>query len=135
MMDFNQITVMKMANAHMRYQAQRQNVLSQNIANIDTPGYQSKDLTPLDFGKFAQAEARRLEMRTTSSVHQAGFRQFEGPYREEKLRTPYEVTPVKNSVSLEQQMGNINNVSLNFQLSTTIYRKMDQMFKTALGTR
>ena len=135
MMDFNQITVMKMANAHMRYQAQRQNVLSQNIANIDTPGYQAKDLTPLDFGKLAQIEARRLEMRTTSPVHQAGVGQFEGPYRDDKIRNPYEVTPVKNSVSLEQQMGNINNVSMNYQLSTTLYRKMNQMFSAALGTR
>ena len=134
-MDFNNIRLMGMTKAHMRYQAQRQEVLSENIANIDTPGFKAKDLRPLNFGKLAEQESRRLEMRTTSPVHSGGIHALEGPFRDDKIRDPYEMTPVKNTISIEQQMANVNTVGANFQLSTTLYRKMDQLFKTALGKR
>ena len=59
-MDYNDITIMKMATGHMRYQTQRQKVLAENIANIDTPRYLASDLKPLDFGAMAEVLSRRV---------------------------------------------------------------------------
>jgi flagellar basal-body rod protein FlgB len=134
-MDFNDVTIMKMSKEHMRYQAQRQKVLSENIANIDTPHYRAQDLKPLDFGKMAEMETRRLELRATSPQHLEGFSPFNGPYREEKVRKTYETTPTKNNVSLDEQMANVNATAAQFQISTSLYKKMNQMFRTALGNR
>ncbi len=134
-MDFNDVTIMQMARGHMRYQTQRQKVLSENIANLDTPAYKAQDLKPLDFGKLAEQETKRLELRATAPQHMEGFTAFSGPYREQKLRETYETTPVKNNVSLDEQMANVNTTQAQFQLSSTLYRKMNQLFRTALGNR
>ena len=45
------IALFKAIGAKMEYLSQRQNIISQNIANADTPGYQPKDLKPVDFGQ------------------------------------------------------------------------------------
>lgn len=134
-MDYNDVTIMKMAKAHMSYQAQRQKVLSENVANIDTPGYKAQDLKPLDFGKMADREVRRLEMRATSKKHMEGIHEFAGPYREEEVRKTYETNPTENNVSLDEQMGNVNATQAQFQISSSLYRKMNTLFRTALGNR
>ncbi|MBN8542917.1 MAG: flagellar basal body rod protein FlgB [Alphaproteobacteria bacterium] len=134
-MDYNDVTIMSMAKNHMRYQTQRQKVLSENIANIDTPAYKAKDLKPLDFGKIAEAESKRLEMRATSPKHMEGVHAFGGPFREEKLRETYETTPTKNNVVLDEQMANVNTTQAQFQLSSSLYRKMNAMFRSAIGNR
>ena len=38
-----------MLRERMTWLNQRQDVLSQNVANADTPGYVARDLKPLDF--------------------------------------------------------------------------------------
>lgn len=134
-MDFNDIKIMSMAKSHMRYQTQRQKVLSQNIANIDTPNYKAEDLKPLDFGKLAEAEAKRLELRATSPKHLGGFNPFGGPYREEELRDTYETSPTENNVVLDEQMANVNATQGQFQFSSSLYRKMNSLFRSALGNR
>lgn len=134
-MDYNDVTIMKMAKAHMSYQSQRQKVLAENVANIDTPRYQAQDLKPLDFGQMADSETRRLEMRATQTQHMSGVNGMSGPYKEEVLRKTYEMNPTKNTVVLEEQMANVNRTQSEFQLSSTLYRKMNSLFRTALGNR
>lgn len=134
-MDYNDVTIMKMAKAHMSYQNQRQKVLAENIANIDTPRYQANDLKPLDFGKMAEAETHRLEMRATQPQHLQGVNGMSGPYKQEELRNTYEMNPTKNTVVLEEQMANVNTTQAEYQLSSTLYRKMNALFRTALGNR
>ena len=43
------LTLMQAAIDKMHWKAQRQKVLSQNIANADTPGYTPQDIKPPDF--------------------------------------------------------------------------------------
>lgn len=134
-MDFNSTSVMQMAKTQMAYNMQRQTVLSSNIANIDTPGYQAQDLKPLDFGNMAEAEANRLELRATGPKHMQGINPYSGPYRSEKDRKTFETTPVHNNIVLEEQMAKVNTVGLQSQLASNVYRKMNLLFKTAIGNR
>lgn len=134
-MDYNDVTIMKMAKSHMRYQTQRQKLLAENIANIDTPRYKANDLKPLDFGKMAESESRRLEMRATAPQHMQGVQQFSGPFKEDKMDQTYETSPTKNNVVLDEQMGNVNTTQAQFQLSSTLYRKMNSLFRIALGNK
>ncbi len=133
-MDFGASTLMQMTRTAMRYNTQRQAELGRNIANIDTPGYGARDLKPLDFGQMAESEASRLELRSTAPSHMASFSPFKGPFNEQLQRNTFESTPVDNNVVLEQQMAKVNESGLNFQLASSIYRKLQGMFKTAIGS-
>lgn len=50
-MSIQNVPLFKAIGAKMQYLDKRQAVLSQNIANADTPNYQPKDLTKVDFGR------------------------------------------------------------------------------------
>ena len=52
-------------SANLSYLTERQAVLSQNIANIDTPRYKANDLKKVDFNKLVATNSR-LEMKATS---------------------------------------------------------------------
>ena len=127
--------LMQALNSQMRYTAQRQGLLSQNIANLDTPGYQAKDLKKLDFGNMMSAEANRLQMRATSPKHlEAVGANSTGPYRADKVRNPFEVTPVGNSVSLEDQMAKVSDANEKFQTASSLMKKYTAMMHTAAGS-
>src|ERR1700733_12215607 len=51
----------------MAYLNQRQSVLAENVANVDTPGYKARDLAPLTFdGAMKQAN---ITMASTDPRH------------------------------------------------------------------
>lgn len=122
-----------MMKTKMAYLSQNQDVISHNIANIDTPGFKPRQLKELDFRKLAFIESRRLEMRATAASHQAGTKVSAGEFRDEKQRKTYETTPVENAVVLEEQMLKITHNQLQYQTLTNLYKKTSDMFKTAIG--
>ena len=134
-MDFGNSTVMKMAETLMQYNTQRQGELNRNIANIDTPNYEARDLKPLDFDNLVKRESARLEMRATASPHMMGTLAGGGAFGTHKQNAPFETTPTGNSSDLEQQMAAVNDASFGFQLASNVYRKMQSMMRTAIGNR
>lgn len=130
-MNFGDSTIMKFMGAQMRYQSQRQVVVSENIANIDTPGYKAKEVKPVDFEDLVERQAHRLEMRATSSAHQESTEPFSGPYKQQKDRKTYETTPEGNSVSLEEQMRRLAQNATEHQLTTNLMKKYNAMYRTA----
>ena len=50
--------LLSMLRTRMTWLHQRQDVLSQNVANADTPGYVARDLKPLDFKDMLHAASR-----------------------------------------------------------------------------
>lgn len=133
-MDFSKIALFSMMKTKMGYLSERQDVLSQNIANVDTPGYQARDLKKLEFENMAMMHANKLAMRATSAAHQQPDRQ-EPDYRAEKTRKTYEMSPTKNKVVIEEQMMKVAETSMQYQATTNLYKKMSEMFKTAIGNR
>ncbi|MBN8530618.1 MAG: flagellar basal body rod protein FlgB [Alphaproteobacteria bacterium] len=132
-MDYSQIRLMAMMKTSMAYLSERQDVISQNISNANTPGYKARELKKLDFEKLAQAEARRLALRATAPQHSAGMRDLSPHFRELKQKKTYETTPVKNNVSLEEQSAKMAENTVDFQTTTNLYHKTVAMFKIALG--
>lgn len=133
-MDFSKINLFSMLKTKMGYLAERQDVLSQNIANVDTPGYRPKDLKELDFDRMVQTESHRLQLRATDPSHQA---QKEKPFdfRTMEQRKTYETNPTKNQVVVEEQMMKVAETKLEYDMATNLYRKMSAMFKTAIGNQ
>jgi flagellar basal-body rod protein FlgB len=117
----------------MGYLAEKQDVLSQNVVNVDTPGYKPKQLKELDFERMALAEARRLKLKASS-----GGKSLEGVKKSQDFRTQvqrktYETTPVENAVSLEEQMAKVAQNQLEYTTVTNLYSKTSGMFKIAIG--
>jgi flagellar basal-body rod protein FlgB len=130
-MNLGDSTIMQFMGAQLRYQSQRQVMISQNIANIDTPGYKAQEVRPVDFDDLVTRHATRIEMRATSPSHQSGTEIFSGPYRTQKDRITYETTPEGNSVSLEEQMKRLSQNTTQNELTVNLMRKFNAMYRTA----
>lgn len=133
-MDFSKIKIFSMMQTKMSHLSERQDVLAQNIANVDTPGYKAKDLKELEFKNMVDAESHRLKLRATSPSHQ----QPQGrpaDFRTVTMHDTYEISPMKNKVVVEEQMMKVAETKLQYDMTTNLYKKMSTMFKTAIGNR
>jgi len=129
-MDLSKQTLFKMISERMAYLGQRQKVLSQNVANANTPNYQARDLKPLNFKDQVAKEMRRVTPVMTQANHLPPVTPPE-PFSVEKQKRPYETSLDKNGVVLEEQAQKLSANSGDFSTTTAIYRKYLLMFKMA----
>ncbi len=132
-MDYSNIKLMQMMGVKMAYLSEKQDILAENVANADTPGYQAKKMRDLDFERMALSEARRLKMKTTSSGSSLEGTRPTQDFRREEQRKTHETTPVDNSIALEEQMAMVAGNNLEYMTVTNLYTKTSDMFKVALG--
>ena len=122
-------------SARTRWLAQRHGVLTQNVANADTPDFRPRDLKPAEFGKLLgrSAESSRPPLALTQASHVAGS----GTRRQEidsRRVDGYETAPAGNAVVLDEQLGKLAETQLDYELTTNLYRRQIGMLKTALGS-
>ena len=135
-MEVSNIPLLSMLKERMTWLNQRQDVLSQNVANADTPGYTARDLKPIDFAQAlrnaASTTASSVALATDDPHHFAIAPQSAGGFAD--ISTPdVESTPSGNSVSLEQQMIKVADTQAQFQAAANLYAKAITMMKTAIG--
>jgi flagellar basal-body rod protein FlgB len=134
-MDFSKLQLFSMMKQRMAYGSERQAVLAQNIANANTPKYKAKDLKPLDFKEMAHDAANKLPMAATQAGHMqsssAGAMRFEMA----EQRDITEVAPNGNNVTLEDQMMKMQSNNTDYQTTTSLYRRMTEMFNISIGPR
>ena len=68
-MDLNNLKLFQMATERMDWLCERQQVLSHNIANSDTPGYGPKHLKKLQFREMMRPQMRAATLEKTSLMH------------------------------------------------------------------
>lgn len=133
-MDFNKFTLFGAIKGRMNWLARRQELLSQNIANADTPGYKPHDLKPFSFKDMVQRQQLPpLNMEVTNSEHLGGERKAVSPFREVVDTKPYETAPDGNAVVLEEQMAKVNETAIQHRLTTELYRKNLGLIRIAIG--
>ena len=135
-MDLPAIPLLSMLKERMSWLNQRQNVLSQNVVNVDTPGYAARDLKPIDFAKALKAATSSGNfsggLTVTNPRHIAMAPSAASGFGDEK--TPdIETDPSGNSVSLEEEMIKVADTQAQFQAATNLYAKAIGMMKTAIG--
>lgn len=128
------IGLLKAMTAKMGYLDHRQQVISQNVANSDTPGYQARDLTKVDFGRVLKEATGTTAVypETTHAKHMPSPTNIEDPKNRETKYT-YEVAPAGNAVIIEEQMIKASKTTMDYNLMTTLYQKNIGMIRTALG--
>ena len=116
----------------MSWLGQRQSVLSENIANADTPDYVPQDLKTGAFPRALATAARRVQPTATNAQHLQGIGPKKGSYDESEQRGVYEVAPSGNAVVLEEQLVKVGQTQMHYQAMTNLYRKHLSMIRTAL---
>jgi flagellar basal-body rod protein FlgB len=131
-MNLPDVPLFAMLRERMTWLHQRQDVLSQNVANADTPGYVARDLKALDFEDALNGATSGGAMVTTNAMHFAV-----SPSRTTKFEdheTPdQESNPNGNAVSLEQEMIKVSDTQAQFAAAANIYAKAMTLMKTAIG--
>jgi len=134
-MDFSNVPFFSVVKKRMAWLGHRQEVLAQNIANADTPGYKARDVKAFQFKELIRKESANLTMASTSEKHLRGQPRRTTDSGSQENRTPYETTTNGNSVVLEEQMAKMSESSVNYRLTTQLYKKHLGMIKMALGRR
>ena len=135
-MNLPDIPLLSMLKTRMSWLNQRQDVLSQNVANADTPGYSAHDLKPIDFSDILNDATPMTQaggtMRTTDPRHIAIG--LTPPSKFDDVEThDVEANPNGNSVSLEQEMIKVADTQAQFQAAANLYAKAMTLMKTAIG--
>jgi flagellar basal-body rod protein FlgB len=126
----------QLISARMSWLSQRQAVLSQNIANADTPDYRPQDLRAADFTRLVEGLAGRpsgLAMARTARAHLDGAPAASIGLGARAQASVYEVAPDGNAVVLEEQALKAAQTALDYQLTSNLYRKYLGMVRIALG--
>ncbi len=147
-MDLQNITLFKMANESMRWAGQRQKVVSQNIANVNTPDYIPSDLKALDFSR--ELNQKKVVMEVTNAKHRTErsvnttmdvregahipSRHSALAFREYENRRSYETSLDGNGVVLEEESLKLSENRTMNDRAATIYQKYNNMLNTAIGS-
>ena len=119
----------------MRWHQARQEILAQNVANADTPGFRPGDLKPMNAN--ARVRAPTFAPVTAVRTHQAHIRtaalHMQGSAFDSINTKGWEVTPAGNAVVLEEQMIKVSSNQFDFQMASELYSRSLRLLKTALG--
>ena len=131
-MDLRDLPLLSMLRERMTWLNQRQDVLSQNVANADTPRYVARDLKALDFDQMVSGAQSGTKMMTTNARHIAITASHGGKFEDHE--TPdQESSPNGNAVSLEVEMIKVADTQAQYAAAANIYSKAVRMMKTAIG--
>ena len=131
-MDLRDLPLLSMLRERMTWLNQRQDVLSQNVANADTPRYVARDLKALDFDQMVSGAQSGTKMMTTNARHIALSTSRSGKFEDHE--TPdQEFNPNGNAVALEVEMIKVSDTQAQFQAAANLYAKAMTMMKTAIG--
>jgi flagellar basal-body rod protein FlgB len=133
LMLFGDLPLVGMLKQKMAWHEQRQGVLAQNIANADTPGYETRDLKELSFPELARGASGPVAMVTTDPRHM-GLNSGPEDSRAEH-RKPFEITPQGNAVVLEDEMLRVSSNTQDYQMVADLYSRGLGMLKMAVTRR
>lgn len=134
-MEIGDLSIFSVFKKRMAWLSHRQEILAQNIANSDTPGYKARDIKAFKFANLIRRESAALSMSGTEKNHLRGQRKRVRDFADAEDRKPYETSPNGNSVVLEEQMAKMSETSISHNLVSQLYKKHMGMIRMALGRR
>jgi len=135
-MNLSTVPLLDLLRQRMSWLSARENVISQNVANADTPGYAAHDLKALDFASMVKTMAAPQEFSTAlavtnprhiegTAVASSGFQDITSP---DTLSNP-----AGNTVSLDDEMIKVANTQAQYQAAANLYSKAVNLLRTAIG--
>jgi len=124
------IPLLNLLRERMSWLDARQNVLSQNVANADSPGYTARDLKPVDFEELLKS-ATQSGQQTALAVTEPG--QIALPAGTSNFSADDRIETTGDTVSLEEEMIKVADTQAQFQAAANLYSKAIELMRTAIG--
>lgn len=122
--------------SYLEVSAYRNQVLSQNLANINTPGYKADEVympeTLEQLGGDGKAN-HNVRMKVTSERHMPGSKSKDGKFSSHKLKDPDEIKKNGNNVSLRQQMTKLSQNKSDYTAAVKAYATTNSLFSAVLS--
>ena len=132
-MNMPDMPLLSVLRERMSWLHQRQDVLSQNVANADTPGYAARDLKPQDFSAILKGETRNGSALLSTDPRHISMKPGSSSRFTDEEAADSVANPNGNAVSLEQEMIKVSETQAEFQAAANLYAKAMSMMKTAIG--
>jgi len=126
---FTELNVFKISYAMATHAGTRQALVSQNIANSDTPDYQAKDIRPFT-EVFARRGTTSGDMISTRASHLNGSA---NGMQWAITTDDSNADPSGNTVSIEEQILNGVEAKRQHDRALAIYRSSMNILRTSLG--
>lgn len=126
-MTLSSIPLFRLIHERLSWLGARERVISQNVANSDTPGYRPVDLAPQ---RFDEALGAALAPVRSDPRHLAP------PGMDGRIETRKATHPLKlsgNAVDLESELMKASDTAAQHALVTSLYRKQLGFIAIALG--
>jgi flagellar basal-body rod protein FlgB len=133
-MSISDLPVLSVLRTKMQWHQERQRVLSENVANSDTPNFRPRDLVEPKFDKAGATAGSMgaLAMIRTSSSHIAPSGGAADSF-DQNRKAGFETRPAGNAVNLEDEMMKSSANQMDYAAVTSLYSKSLQLLKTAIG--
>jgi flagellar basal-body rod protein FlgB len=133
-MNLSDIPLFSMLRGRLGYLNERQKIISENVANADTPNYRPHDLKPFSFEAQVKAAASSAGVQ---AVTQPGHMQAPNARRSLSGSKPIraadsETTMDGNGVVLEEEMMKMTDARMNYDAAIGFYQKSLGMLRTAI---
>jgi len=132
-MSITDLPLFNMLRTKMQWHQERQRMLSENVANADSPNFKPRDLMPPQFDRMhsiatsvglARTEGRHIAV---SAAAPGGFQNSGSGGFESRISG--------SLVNLEDEMIKVAANQMDYQAATTLYTRSLGLLKTALGKR
>jgi flagellar basal-body rod protein FlgB len=125
------LTLIETAKQRIDYLNKRHNIVAENVANADTPGYRTQDLLPFEAALKSAASGTPAR---THGAHLVGLNGPEG-FKADRKAEGWEMAPAGNSVVLEQEMLKASEIQGAHALVSNLYKKHVDMMRMAVQSR
>ncbi len=124
-MDITKIKSLAILEEKMKYNSSRQQVIAENFANVDTPGYKRKELEEADFGNIFNKQLKIVEPARTNANHLPGL--------DDGTLNGWKILTEKNKVQADMEALEMMKNSTSFAEASSTYKKLLSLIKEAVG--
>lgn len=131
-MDLGDISVFNIASRRMDWLGQRQQIVAQNVANSDTPGFRAREIT--SFAEVLEAGMQSSDLSATDPLHLLAD-DVAGPADVFDDPLSMESKLDGNTVNLEREAIKSDEIASSFAMAVNIYRKSSSLLGLAITGR
>lgn len=128
---YDKLSLLTLAKSRMDWVAKRQEVLSDNIANANTPKFVPSDLKAFDFKEVLHQSMPPIQLASTNARHLSP--ELADPRKILQSKKTFESSADGNAVVLEEQMAKMGEAKTAYETAASLFQKQYRMIRTALG--
>ena len=126
------IQLFALASRQAEWLSVRQQAVSTNIANANTPKYRAQDVTPFQ----SVLEASYIPMARTNAAHMAGDDTVGSDsveVKDEEVNSEIGVQESGNTVAVSNELSKAGEIKRQYELNTQLVKSFHNMMLTAIG--